>query len=264
MNPLLGEYSEYTGAERVPPAPWSEGNCSLMGTNRCYYDGVDAGMVARIKKFRIGKRASVVLLLILALLVGLVLYGISNLNPIMISMSEAKARQLAVGAINMAVSEVMGNDIGYDDLVRVAVDAEGRVTMIQANTLLMNELASQAALVAQRNLQLLEDEGVELPLGSALGIGLFSGMGPKIKVSVVPVGSVTTKFVTAFESAGINQTRHEISLEASTLMRIVIPTGANAVQVSASVPVAESIIVGQVPDTYLNMPAGEGRINLIP
>ena len=181
----------------------------------------------------------------------------------MISMAEARARQLAVEAINKAVREVMSSGIAYGDLVYVAQDERGRVSMIQANTLLMNDLASQAALAAQRNLQALEDEGVELPLGSALGMGLFSGTGPRIRVSIVPVGSVTTRFVTNFESAGINQTRHEISLMASTLVRIVIPAGANAVQVDASVPVAESIIVGEVPGTYLH-DGGEQALDLVP
>ena len=87
--------------------------------------------------------------------------------------------------------------------------------------------------------------------------------GPQIRVSVVPVGSVTTRFVTSFESAGINQTRHEISLEASVLMRIVVPAGSNSVSVSTYVPIAESIIVGEVPESYVHVPEDE-LLNLIP
>ena len=101
-------------------------------------------------------------------------------------------------------------------------------------------------------------------MSAALGISLFSGSGPKIRVRVIPVGAVSTRFVTSFESAGINQTRHEISLEASVVMRIVIPTGAGSVSVSTYVPVAESIIVGSVPDTYVNVPGAEDALNLVP
>ena len=172
--------------------------------------------------------------------------------------------QALTPAAAQAVAEVMKSSVSYSDLIQVSTDSNGRVTMIRANTLLMNELASRTALTVQRNLAALEDEGVSLPLGSAFGVKLLSGSGPRILVGVVPVGSVTTRFVTAFESAGINQTRHEISLEASTQMRIVIPTGASTVSVSSVVPVAEAIIVGEVPSSYVNVPDVDSMLNLIP
>lgn len=210
------------------------------------------------------RRLMLALVVLLIAATALVSFGLTNLNPIVVSMAEARARQLAVEAINNAIDEVIGSALSYSDLVRVSTDAQGKVSLIQANTLLMNDLASQAALAAQRNLEALADQGVELPLGAALGVALLGGSGPRIRVSVVPVGSVVTRFVTAFESAGINQTRHEISLEASTQMRIVIPTGASGVTVSAYVPVAESIIVGQVPESYVQVPDTDSMLNMVP
>lgn len=226
-----------------------------------FFDEAVRQMVAHIRRTKRPLRialAAVVTLVILACV------GMANLTPVMISMAEARARSLAVVAINNAVSEVMGSSVDYSDLVQTAVDQTGKVTMIKANTLLMNDLASKVALTAQRNMERIEKEGVPLPLGSALGIPLFSGSGPTLRVDIVLVGSVSTRFVTVFETAGINQTRHEISLEASMLMSIVVPTGANSVTVSTYVPVGESIIVGGVPDTYINVPSDSEMINLIP
>jgi len=211
-----------------------------------------------------GKRFLIAFVAVVALVAGLVSFALANLNPVVISMAEARSRQLAVEAINQAVAEVMEAAVSYSDLIQVSTDANGRVTMIRANTLLMNDLASRTALAVQRKLAALEDEGVSLPLGAAFGVNVLSGSGPRILVGVVPVGSVTTRFLTAFESAGINQTRHEISLEASTQMRIVIPTGASTVSVSAIVPVAEAIIVGEVPNSYVNVPDVDSMLNLIP
>ncbi len=211
-----------------------------------------------------GKRALVAALAVLALGAALTTYVVANLNPIVIAMAEARARQLAVSAINQAVAEVMQSSVGYSDLIQVSTDANGRVTMIKANTLLMNDLASKTALTVQKNLAALENEGVSLPLGSAFGVKILSSSGPRIRVGVVPVGSITTRFVTAFETAGINQTRHEISLEASTQMRIVIPTGASTVSITTIVPVAEAIIVGEVPASYVNVPDVDSMLNLIP
>ncbi len=200
----------------------------------------------------------------LAVLTGLFMLFTRNLNPILISMAEARARQLAVEAMNRAIAEVMDSSVTYTELMRVSHDSLGRVSMLEANATLMNEIASAAALTAQSKLDTLADEGVGLPLFAALGIDLFSGAGPIIRVSITPVGAVSTRFVTSFESAGINQTRHEISLEASVVMRIVIPAGADSVSVSTYVPIAESIIVGSVPESYVSVPDGETALNLIP
>lgn len=212
-----------------------------------------------------GKRRALISIgAVLALAAALITYVIANLNPVVIAMAEARARQLAVAAINRAVAQVMQDSVDYSDLIQVSTDANGRVTMIRANTILMNELASRTALTVQKNLTELEQEGVTVPLGSAFGVKVLSGSGPRIAVGVLPVGSITTRFVTAFQSAGINQTRHEISLEASTQMRIVIPTGAQTVSVTTIVPVAEAIIVGEVPASYVNVPDVDSMLNLIP
>lgn len=211
-----------------------------------------------------GKRALIAVAAVLVLAAALATYVIANLNPVVIAMAEARARQLAVSAINRAVAEVMQASVSYSDLIQVSIDDKGRVTMIRANTILMNDLASKTALTVQKNLAELEDEGVTVPLGSAFGVKALSSAGPRIVVGVLPVGSITTRFVTAFETAGINQTRHEISLEASTQMRIVIPTGAATVSVTTTVPVAEAIIVGEVPASYVNVPDVDSMLNLIP
>lgn len=190
-------------------------------------------------------------------------YGFSNMSPVLVSMAEARARQLAVEVMNEAIAEVMGASTTYSDLMNISFDQSGRIAMLEANAIAMNDIASRAALAAQKKLDKVAGQGVSIPLGSALGIGLFSGSGPLIRVSVIPVGSVTTRFVTSFESAGINQTRHEISLEASVLMRIVIPAGADSVSVSTYVPIAESIIVGEVPESYVYVPEDD-LLNLVP
>ena len=221
-------------------------------------------MVAEFRCFVKRRRFRVVLAAVLLTLTLLIAWGLHNMSPILVSMAEARARQLAVEAMNQAIAEVMGSSVTYADLMRVTTDQQGRVAMIEANAMLMNDISSQAALAAQRNLDTLADQGLRLPLGAALGVSLFSGSGPTVRVRVIPVGAVSTRFVTSFESAGINQTRHEISLEASVAMRIVIPTGADSVSVSTYVPVAESIIVGTVPDTYVNVPSAEDVLNLVP
>ncbi|MEG2623536.1 MAG: hypothetical protein RSC06_11615, partial [Clostridia bacterium] len=78
------------------------------------------------------KRALIALAVVLALVLALALYAVGNLSKLMISMAEARARQLAVEAINQAVAEVMNQSVGYQDLVQASVDKSGQVTMLKA------------------------------------------------------------------------------------------------------------------------------------
>ena len=137
-------------------------------------------MVAKKKRSALGNRLVILLMCALISACCLVAWGFYNMTPILVSMAEARARQLAVEAMNQAIAEVMGTSITYADLMRVSTDSQGRVAMIEANSTLMNDISSEAALAAQRNLDTLADQGVQLPLGSALGISLLSGSGPEI------------------------------------------------------------------------------------
>ncbi|MDD4797901.1 MAG: sporulation protein YunB, partial [Eubacteriales bacterium] len=92
-----------------------------------------------------------------------------------------------------------------------------------------------------------------IPIGSVLGSQLLSGRGPLIYVRIIPVGSVITIFNTEFENAGINQTRYRIIMNADTSVRIVMPGGGQKVEISAEIPVAEAIIVGDVPGSFVQV-----------
>ena len=105
---------------------------------------------------------------------------------------------------------------------------------------------------------------VVVPLGSAVGLTLLAGAGPGIAVQILPVGSVQAAFSTDFTTAGINQTRHRISLVLTANVQIVIPTGAKNVQASTQMAMAESIIVGQVPDSFAEGGSDNSIIDLAP
>ena len=136
--------------------------------------------------------------------------------------------------------------------------------MLRANTMRMNELASQTALLAERELGSAENQVVEIPLGAALGVSFLSGLGPRLEVQILPVGAVHTSFDTEFETAGINQTRHKVYLEAVTRIDLIAPNGAKSISISSQVSVAESIIIGEVPQSYVDVADEDDMLNLIP
>ena len=215
--------------------------------------------------FRKKRKGKLPLRFLLAVLIpaGLFFWMDANLRPVILTMAEAQARVMAVQAMNDAVFDVMRSGGLYDDLMTVVLDDNGRVSVMRADTAKMNELATTSALRVQQNLSEIAEAGISIPLGAALGSQLFAGSGPRITVRIVPVGAVSTEFKSEFSAAGINQTRHRIFLRIDTTVQMVIPTGTQTAHVSAHVPVAESIIVGEVPDSFVDVANEEDMLNLL-
>lgn len=221
-------------------------------------------MTARFCKLR-RKTALLCLLVCIALIVGGVLMVERNLTRVVLSLAQAQARAMAVRILNESAAELLSTGaVTYDALMNVVSDTSRQVRLIQANTPEMNRLAAQVSLLAQSKLQDARDQVVRIPLGSALGLTLFAGAGPRIEVRVLPVGSVHAEFLTTFQSAGINQTRHQVSLVLTAQVQLVIPTGAKTVSVNTQVAMAESIIVGEVPETFTDVGNDLDMLDLAP
>ena len=197
------------------------------------------------------------LLLVILLLLALYLIIQKSLTRVILDTAHAKAYALAVDTMNDAVQRGMSDGVAYEELIAVRTDAQGRVTMLQANTARMNELASSVALSAQEALAEDAAPRISVPLGAALRVPFLSALGPRIGVKLTPVGAVGVRFHTEFEAAGINQTRHKIYLQLHATVRLVLPTGAQPVTVDTQMLIAESIIVGEVPGSYMNVPESE-------
>lgn len=204
------------------------------------------------------------LILLILLLTAAVIAMEQNLSQTMLDMAFARAYSMAVETLNRAVKQAMGQGVTYEELIDAQMDAQGRVSMLRANTMRMNELASQTALLAERELGSAENQVVEIPLGAALGVSFLSGFGPRLEVQILPVGAVHTSFDTEFETAGINQTRHKIFLNLRATVSLIVPTGSQLVEVTSTVPIAESIIVGEVPESFVDVNNEEDMLNLIP
>ncbi len=205
-----------------------------------------------------------IIVIFFLLLTGAILVIGNSLSQVILDMAYADAYALAVNVINSAVADVMRSGVTFEDLIKVQMNSKGQATMLQANTVRMNELAAQTALQAQERLQDVRNKAVYIPLGKVFGINFLAGSGPRIPVQILPVGAVATQFVTEFESAGINQTRHKIFLSVKTMVSLVIPTGARQVSVTSQVPITESIIVGDVPTTFAEVETPGQALKLLP
>lgn len=181
----------------------------------------------------------------------------ATLRETLYEMAEVRAVQLATDAINNAVRMKMAEQDGhYQELVEIHKDSSGRIVLVEANAVMINKMASETTLAAQSALAGMRGETLVIPVGQITGIDFLSNLGPGIKVQIVPLGTVRVDVRDRFEQAGINQTRHYIYLDYDTEVRIVIPLKSGRARVATQVQVSESIIVGDVPGTFVSLPDG--------
>ena len=125
--------------------------------------------------------------------------------------------------------------------------------MLQTNTKNVNKIISDIPLNIINKFQEKKTSDIFIYLGSALGLKLFSAQGPKIHIKIANVGNVDTKLVSEFTSQGINQTLHRVYLNLSCEVTILTPYNTIKQMIENQVLIAESVIVGTVPDAYYDI-----------
>ena len=194
--------------------------------------------------------------------IALLLLINDNMRPALTAIAEARITALAVSAMNDAIMERM-DDNSYTSLI-TAYDNGEKVYMIQADTRQMNMLASDCCAAAQTRIAAMGEQGVSVPLGTVSGITYLSGRGPGIRVMFTPVGSVESDFDSELVSSGINQSLYRVNIRLTSTIRLIMPGVSHSIEVSAKAAIAESIIVGEVPQVYTNVADEEDVMNLIP
>lgn len=183
-----------------------------------------------------------------------VTYYYARIRPMVADLARQRSAQMITVAINKVINEEMeANPIGYDELMQIQTGDDGRIQALYANTKEMNKLKSAIAVKVQEEIMRLDKAELTIPLGALLGSQLFSGMGPTIRVQLVPMGYALVDFESSFFDAGINQTKHQIDIVVNASFGMILATGNNNIEVKTSIPVAQTIIVGDVPNSYMSL-----------
>lgn len=185
-------------------------------------------------------------------------------NPIIIETSSSKVKSLSQDAVNTAVFEVIKDASIYDSLVKIQRDEEGNITMISSNAVRINYLSREIIENAQKKLEFLGSKGVNIPLGTFSGMPILVGHGPLVNIKLIPIGAINCNFSSKFISAGVNQTNHRIYLEVNSIVNIILPTASQNVNTKTQILIAENIIIGKVPQTYLYSDDIGNLLNLVP
>lgn len=210
------------------------------------------------------KKSGLLAITLVVLFFCLYIFFIRYVNPVILSTTYYKVESLMLKAVNSAVSEVMSDNIIYDDLIKTVINENGDITMIQANSIMINRLSKELVKESQKNIERIGNVGVDVPIGTFSGVPILVGRGPSIKLRLLPIGSISADFTSSFTTAGINQTNHKIYINVVASVGIVMPMESKLVSSKIQVLVCESLIVGKIPETYLMASDWSQTLDLIP
>ena len=153
--------------------------------------------------------------------------------------NDAIAKQIALG------------EIQYDRIVFFEKDLDGRITALKTNMTEVNRLKTDILNIINDEILALDTSDIGIPLGSLIFPEFLSGKGPAIPVHILSIRNSDANFVSHFSQAGINQTLHRLNMEVSIDVAVLVLGQTSSFTMSSEVVVAETVIVGQVPQTYL-------------
>ena len=205
----------------------------------------------RYLRFTGRQRVLIWLTVIFTLLLALTVAVVLHMKPVVVDLATARTsnavNRIVVAAVNDAVDS---GRIDYEQLVDFDKDAEGHVTALRSNMAAFNRLQASIADDILQRMAEVSSTDLAIPIGTLTGSPLLAGRGPCLRVRMQSVGTATARFDNQFSSAGINQTRHRIILDVDVHVSILLPGLTTYTKVSNEISVAETVIVGGVPETY--------------
>ncbi|MBP3521452.1 MAG: sporulation protein YunB [Oscillospiraceae bacterium] len=175
------------------------------------------------------------------------------LRPQLLAFTEAQVRNRLNQLSSQVVSQVMQDQsLTYSELVVLRTGQGGEVSTMSVDSQKLNLLRAQVMERITEQILALDTTDLGIPLGLLTGIDILSAAGPKLPVRVTSVVSATGLFRNEFTNAGINQTLHRIVLDVTITARLLLPVGITETAITIPVYITEAIVIGQVPQTYLN------------
>lgn len=206
----------------------------------------------RLFSWKKGKKfnTNIVSIIIIIIIAVVTFLNITKaINPMINDLCIDKAKNIATMISNEEATVIM-DQYSYDDLITITRDKENNVKMLQTNTKNINKIISDIPVNIVSKFNEEQNSNIFIYLGSITGLKIFSAVGPKINIRISHVGNVNTKLVSEFTAQGINQTLHRVYLNLDCEVTILTPYDTIKQKIENQVLIAESVIVGVVPDFY--------------
>ena len=213
------------------------------------------------RKIKEGRRTlwkiSMVLIIVAAITTMTMFLSVKfAVEPNLEGISKMRAETLISKTVSETLAEQFANqrNEANEDLFTIKKDKEGAMEMVQANSVEINILMSDLSVGLHEAFHKVERETFNVPVGALLGSEFLSQMGPQIDVTVMPMGVSHMDFRTEFESKGINQTKYKIYIELECRVKVLAPFSSKIFGVNNTVLIAEAVILGDVPNSYVQVP----------
>ena len=178
----------------------------------------------------------------------------AKLRPVVAEIAAAQAQNTMTAVIENAVTaDLAARQVGYSDLIVIQRDERGVITALTTDMAQMNLLRAELTSAILEALEEVNISNIQVPLGSLFDLEPLWAKGPALKARAMTVGTVRAEFDSQLTSAGVNQTLHRIWMEINVPMTLLLPGGEMETALHTRLCVAETVIVGQVPDTYLHL-----------
>ena len=193
----------------------------------------------------------------LLLAVALVRLLEARMTPVVATLARVQTEnKIAALLEHTVVEDLARRGVSYSDFVTIQRDQAGTITALTTDMAAMNLLRAELVTEILAVLSQTDISEIQVPLGSLFDSELAWARGPAIQARAMSVGTVSAEFESRFSAAGVNQTLHRICLDLSVPITVILPGNRVEVPVHTQLCVAETVIVGQVPDTYLDLGIG--------
>lgn len=193
---------------------------------------------------------------LIALVISISIYIDICLRPLVITVAQYRIQNLISKAVNNAIITVMEEtQYTYEDLVDIVKNDRQEILSVNYNSLHINKLRSELVKATIDEAQKLPVTNVYIPIGNITNIDILQNKGPKLKFTITPSSYVEADVESVFQHTGINQINHQIFIILKVTANALIPNYSTSVYSENKVCVAETVIIGKVPDTI-----GEGIV----
>ena len=198
-------------------------------------------------------------LILLAFILSVILIAFVRSRKLILLTAKSEAETIMLRAVDSATVEVLNSeDFSYDKLAVVSKDQEGTILGIEINSSKADILKSK---LAQKITEILNEKSrftVSIPFGNFFNNEYLTGFGPDLKFKIQMANTASLNFKSAFEESGINNTLHQIIITVDIPANIIITGGSDTFSVKTNVLAAQTVIVGQTPDSFTNVTENPG------
>ena len=197
-----------------------------------------------------GKIFRVIIILLVLCILALALFRYRYTGPIR-ALAQTQVTNTTSDLINDAIDkQIEQGNIQYDRMVYFEKDLDGRITALKTNMSEVNRLKTAILNIINDEILALSVDDLGIPIGSLIFPEFLSGRGPSIPVQILSIRNSDASFYSNFSEAGINQTLQQMNMQVSVDVTVLVLGRTESFTINSQVIVAETIIVGDVPDTY--------------